>query len=302
MKVLLAPVFNFFQRLVTLGVSVAIILPLSLLAFYSDLELAPAQTFSATTLQFAQYPAPLPPITLSDLGNNYSFTLPTAFTADSTAANYDITVTATGTTYFCDRLNLTATGYLGAVSGTVYNFNTPILNSGPEWQLTLSYINTVADYAPGAQCLLTVAVSAWQANMSKGSGGYQDSYVLNLVVELADSPVSLNSLSALLAGGFIEDEDAKDGVDTAEVVPEPVAEGSDPLSVVPDPESLPDAPLEDRATALSSLPEDDGVTDAKEFTLPTEEEAAEVVPEAKSPVIEEPAAVTTAVVEPATSN
>lgn len=180
-----------------------LVVPITIVAFYSDMEKIDNQNFTAAELRFASLPEEPDQQYFSPvLDQEYVFDLPTAFTASSTKALYDITSSIGGDADFCASLRITAEGYLGSISAGAPYFETEPLTSGASWQVKLGYDIVSTNFAHGAKCDVTLTVEGWQENMTKATAGYRDTY--SMTVPIVAQMVVLNEVLAKPTPG--EDE------------------------------------------------------------------------------------------------
>lgn len=203
---LFTPLFVFLNRAVVAGLVFVLVVPITIIAFYSDIERLDNQTFTATQLHWASLPKSGTKQYFSPTFNTeHIFTLPTAFTTSSTKALYDISTAVSGDLDFCSTLQLSAEGYLGSISAGASYFETGPLTSGTSWQVKLIYDALESNFAHGAECDVVITVEGWQKNMTKVSAGYRDTYVVTIPV-VAQMVVLNEVLAKPTPGGdeFIE--------------------------------------------------------------------------------------------------
>jgi len=162
------------------------LLPVSASAFFTDTETSSQQEFQASELQLDTA------LLQSDitLGVNQpvsSTTLVVDTTAASVPAAFDaVVVEVAGELDFCDNIQLQANNGSVNEQSVLGAFNTLEQTTFGAYELTFSLIDPSV-LTVGETCTATVAVTAWQQNMNKGTG-YHDTVEYQVEITAADLP------------------------------------------------------------------------------------------------------------------
>jgi hypothetical protein len=163
-------------------------------AFFSNLETASAQQFQASSLA-------LEPISVPDSVTLINDQEPVVFPVNietkdgSVEALYDLEFSAAGPSAdWCNSLFINAT----STENNLYNSVADGFLSNSEasfglWQIGV-YTDDIASAPVGTACTLSVTVSAWQENLSKGVG-YQDTKTLEFEVIVGDEIATFETFS-----------------------------------------------------------------------------------------------------------
>ena len=172
---------NIFLWCLALGFFIA---PLSAAAFFTDTETSPEQRFTASELQLdtslLQANIALgvnqPAASTSLLIHTSAFSVPAAF---------DVAVVGvSGALDFCDNLQLQAQSGSVNTQSVLPAFTTLEQTTFGAYELTFS-LDDPAVVTAEQECVVTLAVSAWQQNMNKATG-YQDTIEYQLTITAAD--------------------------------------------------------------------------------------------------------------------
>jgi len=178
------------------------LLPSFAQAFYSDIETAPQQQFQASELQLETS------LTESAIAIGVdqaaaTTTLLVNTSAQSVSAVFDIAVTGvTGDVAFCDNINLQAQNGAVTAQAVLPAFTTLEQTTFGAYDLAVSFIDGDVVTA-GKECVVTLTVTAWQQNMSKGSG-YHDVDVYELTITTTELTV-LRQVASLVSGDTEDD-------------------------------------------------------------------------------------------------
>ena len=160
------------------------LLPMSAFGFFSRVQTAPEQSFSAGTLTLT--PVAPQPANLTVTPSESAYSLVTIETVTgSIPAHYDITSIATdGNSGFCEQLAITATN---PASETIVG-TAPSFESGPQDSLGVWEIDVSTTYdsvaGNGAICTVEFLVETWNEQVGKG-GGFIDDATFSLTVQFA---------------------------------------------------------------------------------------------------------------------
>ena len=178
------------------------LLPSFAQAFFSDTETSPQQQFQASELQL-ETSLTQPAIMIGTNQAAATTSLLVNTTAQSVSAVFDIAVTwVTGDVAFCDNINLQAQNGAVTAQAVLPAFTTLEQTTFGAYELAVSFIDDGLVTA-GQECVVTLAVTAWQQNMSKGSG-YQDTHVYKLTITATELAV-LRQAAPLVSGDTEED-------------------------------------------------------------------------------------------------
>ena len=174
------------------------LLPVSASAFFTDTETSSQQEFQASELQLDTA------LLQSDitLGVNQpvsSTTLVVDTTAASVPAAFDaVVVEVAGELAFCDNIQLQANNGSVNEQSVLGAFNTLEQTTFGAYELMFSLIDP-NEVTVGETCTATVAVTAWQQNMNKGTG-YHDTVEYQVEITAADLPELQLAASATTEG------------------------------------------------------------------------------------------------------
>ena len=173
------------------------LLPVSASAFFTDTETAAQQQFQASELQLDTA------LVRSDIivGTNppaTSTTLLVDTTAMSVPAAFDVVVSAVSDSDFCDNIQLQANNGSFNEQSILGVFTTLEQTMFGAYELTFSLI-APNEVTVGETCTATVAVTAWQQNMNKGTG-YHDTVEYQVEITAADLPELQLAASATTEG------------------------------------------------------------------------------------------------------
>ena len=173
------------------------LLPVSASAFFTDTETAAQQQFQASELQLDTA------LVRSDIivGTNQpatSTTLLVDTTAMSVPAAFDVVVSAVSDSDFCDNIQLQANNGSFNEQSILGVFTTLEQTMFGAYELTFSLI-APNEVTVGETCTATVAVTAWQQNMNKGTG-YHDTVEYQVEITAADLPELQLAASATTEG------------------------------------------------------------------------------------------------------
>ena len=173
------------------------LLPVSASAFFTDTETSSQQEFQASELQLDTA------LLQSDitLGVNQpvsSTTLVVDTTAMSVPAAFDVVVSAVSDSDFCDNIQLQANNGSFNEQSILGVFTTLEQTMFGAYELTFSLI-APNEVTVGETCTATVAVTAWQQNMNKGTG-YHDTVEYQVEITAADLPELQLAASATTEG------------------------------------------------------------------------------------------------------
>lgn len=159
-------------------------------AFFSNGQTAPAQSFQASSLVLEPLGS-LANVEVSEAGTPAAFTLSVATQAGSVPAQFDVTgAVVDGDAEWCNSLVLSATSTTGAAyAAPASSFASAAESAAGVWQLAVTS-SDAATTPVGTMCTLSVTVTAWQENLSKGMG-YQDTHTLMFDVVRTDVLASL---------------------------------------------------------------------------------------------------------------
>ena len=191
--------------------------------FFGDTETSPQQQFSASELEL-QTSLEQRTFQLGEQQSEQTTQLMVDVSALSIDSTFDIAVTeVAGNGDFCSDLRLELVGGTASSSGSLSSFTSPESEIFGSFDLTISLDGT-GSQVDGQTCQATLAVTTWQANMSKTSAGYRDvvEYQLTIIRDdtvgaavMQKKPASqaLTDLSIQSATSSLETENASTGTD-----------------------------------------------------------------------------------------